>query len=123
MCEAVRVRTRYETPGPKGETRRERNERFSQESPPFDVPEDGQYIWDWFYDIIETGDRIIQGEPIPFSHIELKAWSENMRELVEPSEFKILIDMSNTWCDAMFDELENAREVLKKEAEAKAKTK
>lgn len=122
LCDAVHVKTKYETLDVNGETRRQRNARFGLESPDFELEEDEFYLWQWFEDLQESsGTRIIQGEPQPLSHTDIMNWAHNTSEIIRPFEVGILIKMSLAWCDAIIGELENNRAIAKESQESKGK--
>lgn len=112
LCEAVRRHVRYDYKDPNGETRRDRNERFGVDNPePPQVPEDFEYVWEWFWELVETGRHVQEGVPNSFTHVELKAWKDNMGQLVNPDEMKMIIAMSKAWADELGKEFENWRAI------------
>lgn len=92
MAEAVRVLVRYDFPDKDGETRRERNARFGQESPAVEVPPVAQYLWEWFWDIRRSQPAGFNG-PNPVTNAELMAWVQRTGQVVRPEEAVILMDM------------------------------
>lgn len=102
---------RYNTKDADGETRADRNERFGfgdQTKYP-DYPGDFDYIWRWFWEIIDTGRHVFEGVPSSFTHEELRAWVKNLGALVRREEMLILIDMSQAWREEMAEEIEAHR--------------
>ena len=102
---------RYNTLDDNGETRADRNDRFGfEEQTQYpDIPEHFYYIWEWFWEIIDTGRHVFEGSPTSFTHEELRAWVENLGAIVRREEMLILISMSQAWRDAMTEELEAQR--------------
>jgi len=114
----VSCRTRYETPGKTGETRGERNERFKQEVPLWDIPDAGLYLWEWFYELSEGVNRVIDGQVYRLTWSEIAAWIALTRNIVLPSEIDVLKSMDIAYCEALEGELGYARAISQEEAEA-----
>jgi hypothetical protein len=107
----VAIRVRYETPDFHGETRREFNARFGQPiGPELEVPEHGEYLWNWFWDIVSPASYIRDGEALTLTHNELRCWQQNMGLKVRPFEFDCLMQMSRAWSRSMSVELAKIRE-------------
>lgn len=116
---------RYFTPDGSGETRTERNIRFSRSelNEEYDFPDIGVYLWEWFFDCLEGIRSIIDGVPIKITWQDLQAWSAITGNVASPSEYAILRRMSDAWCEAMGDELANEQARRKAEADQKPKDK
>lgn len=109
-------------PDENGLSRRERNERFGQgPSPNVNIPDDGFYLWEWYFQISERLRRVRDSvcEPIPPS--EFLAWCKASGTIVNALEYGILSAMDDAFCDEMNRELQdyNARMQEKRELEAK----
>lgn len=100
---------RYYTIGFHGITRRERNEDFERTSPEIEIPEGGEYLWDWYYDISDSIARVIDGRTVPISPDILIAWINLTRNVVSPDEYAILRAMDASYIEAMNVELEEFR--------------
>lgn len=109
MCEAVRIWTRYYTPGPSGETRAERHERFNKDVPEFDIPDAGQYLWDWYFEISKLTVRVVDGQALPLTWDNLEGWARIVGKPVSADEFAILRAMDTAYCEALTGELDYAR--------------
>ena len=120
MVDAVGVYVRYETPDEKGETRRQRNERLDHYTPPFEIPKDGQYIWNWFREISAIASNVSDGfyKPIPPS--EYLAWQQLTENIVYPWEYDIMFAMDAVYCDEMNKEIQSRQQARldRKEREA-----
>ena len=103
-------------------TRRQWNARYDEdlpeedrdESPIPEVPEAGQYLWDWYFDLDAKITRISDGvcERIPPS--EWKAWAELTGNIVYPWEFDILAAMDRVYSDAVTAEIAAGRALKEK---------
>lgn len=111
-------RTRYETPGKTGETRGERNERFKHEVPAWDIPDAGLYLWEWFYELTEGVNRVIDGQVYRLTWSDILAWITLSRNIVRPAEIDVLKSMDIAYCEALEGELGYARAITQEEAEA-----
>lgn len=99
MVDAIRVYTRYDIPNKKGETRRERNEVVNVDTPDFEIPEDGLYLWDWFIDINNSIHRIdFNGYYCNIPPSEFLAWSTLKKCDLRSEEYDILKAMDNAFC-------------------------
>lgn len=106
MIEAICVRVRYDTLDENKKTRRERNEAFGETySPPLVVPQNGRYLWNWYFELSESIRRVRDGvcEPIPPS--EFVAWTIASGNIVYSGEYAILRAMDRAYCDEMNIEL------------------
>ena len=101
LCDAVRVYTRYHTPGTEEETRAERNYRFGQPVPDYFIPEEGFHLWEIFWQVINSTDRIIQGQALSFNLVELNSFNF----LLYPEEKNILLAMSRIWSETTQTEI------------------
>jgi len=113
---------RYEIPDEKGETRRELNARMNvAHTPPFIIPPEAKYIWDWYFSLHEKVARYREGcyHPIPPS--EYLAWATLTGIIVYPWEYDIMMAMDAVFCDETNKEIENLRirEREKQQSEAK----
>lgn len=100
--EAVRVYTRYDLPNDKNQTRRERNESIDLYTPPFEIPEDGFYLWSWFVELNNSISRIdFNGYYCHIPPSEYLAWSKLTGNCLYPEEFDILQAMDAIFCNEM----------------------
>lgn len=113
---AVEVWARYYTKDGDGETRRERNARFNQDSPTLDVPDRGSHLWEWFTDISRSR-QYRDGSPQPISPTDWLAWSQMTGAIVRDEEWAILRAMDAAFVVAMTGELadQRAREADKRQ--------
>lgn len=107
-------------PDEKGVSRRERNERFSTDSPPLFVPDEGRYLWEWYEQLSSGVRRVEDGVcgPIPWS--EYLAWSKVIGHIVRPREYAILRAMDEAFCTEMNKELADFRERQNQKAKDEA---
>lgn len=111
--EAVRVYTRYDLPDKKGVTRRQRNEIVDVESPLFETPSDGLYLWEWFIAINESVHRIdFNGYYCCISPSDFLAWSKLTGNQINKYEYDCLSAMDRTYCKELNADInaERARE-------------
>lgn len=94
----------------KGETRRERNERYDVYAPPLIIPDAGRYLWDWYNDIASCVGRVRDGVCYPIPPSEYKAWADVAGHIVNGNEYDILRAMDRSFCDMMNEEFEAYRQ-------------
>lgn len=115
LCEATRVYVRYDLPDENGEHRRERNERHNAPCPDLNIPECGEYLWDWYWEVSDGLRRISDGvcSPIPWS--EFFHWAQVTQTIVHAREYAILRAMDAVFCEETNTELQAYHERLKAE--------
>lgn len=96
----MRVYTRYDLPDEKGETRRERNKKFGfDDTPDFEIPICGEYIWELFSKLSNAIHRIdFNGYYYSFPPSDIKAWCSLSNIDITPTEYEIITAMDNTFC-------------------------
>lgn len=97
----MRVYARYDLEDDKGDTRRQRNERVGIESPVFEIPENGIYLWEWFNELSSSVFRNADGYYHLIPPSEYKAWSELTGSLIRPEEYAILRAMDIAFCNEL----------------------
>lgn len=108
--EAVRVYTRYDLPDDKGETRRERNKKLDYDTPDFELPPAGEYLWEWFTRLSNAIYRIdFNGYYYNLPPSEILAWCKFARVDMTENEFEIIVAMDNSFCRELNKELEAKR--------------
>jgi hypothetical protein len=108
---AVEIRIKYDTPDFHGYTQRRIAELIDfYGTPQVVIPEHGEYLWNWFWDIVSPASYIRDGEALTLTHNELRCWQQNMGLKVRPFEFDCLMQMSRAWSRAMSVELTKIRE-------------
>lgn len=114
---------RYDMPDATGETREERNERFGiqDKSIEWDIPDDGLYLWEWYWEIAAQSKRVNDGVAVPIAWVEFFAWAQATGRIVRPFEYDILRDMDAAFVAETNIELTRSRAILKKQAEDDAK--
>lgn len=125
LVEAVRVFVRYDLPDEKGDTRRERNERVGVYTPPFEIPEDGIYLWNWFIDLNNSVSRVdFNGYYCLIPPSEFLAWSTITGNGLYPEEYDILKSMDAVYCKETNADIQSkrAREDEARKREMKAKS-
>ena len=89
----------------KGETRRQRNERFGTESPDVEVPVEGAHVWDWFWTL--SGRRRSGTEALTFA--DVGEWSRLLQIDLLPQEVEMLMAMDDRYLRAVREDQEAAR--------------
>lgn len=105
----MRVYARYDMEDEKGDSRRQRNTRVGVESPDFEIPESGIYLWDWFKALNESVFRNVDGYYHLIPPSEYKAWSELTGSLITPDEYDILRSMDVVFCNELNADIEAKR--------------
>lgn len=118
-------RARYLTPDKNGETRADRNAAVADDdepdtTPEWDVPPEGQYIYDWYCDIERGINRVVGGAVKRFTWQDLEAWRNLSGNLVRPNEFAIIKAMDLAYCEALEGELQYMRATAEDEAKREA---
>lgn len=110
LKEAVRIFVRYDLPNEKEDTRRALNERVGVYTPPFEIPEDGIYLWNWFIDINNSVSRIdFNGYYCLIPPSEFLAWSTLTGNALYPEEYDILRNMDAVYCKEVNAEIQSKR--------------
>lgn len=86
-------------------TRREYNARYGKDAPEVEVPEAGEYLWDWYFDISDRIGRVQDGVCRPIPPSEWIAWTALTGDVVYRWEFAILAGMDTAYCNALTNEL------------------
>lgn len=123
MAEALAIKIRYETPGPEGETRAQRNIRFGagDKNQSYEVPDEAGYLWDWYLEILDGFQGVVNGEAVPIPPSEFKAWSDLTGNVVLPEEYAILRRMDAARRAALSEEIAYHRAVARDKAEQATK--
>lgn len=113
LAEAVGLTVRYDMADESGETRRQRNARFEQVTPDVDVPEQGEHVWQWFW---ELSDRRKSG-PEAINHADVDAWQRLGAHDVLPEEVAMVMAMDDAYMRAVREEqaAQRARVLAKQE--------
>lgn len=108
--EAIRVYTRYDLPDSKGETRRERNQRLDIDTPDFEIPSVGDYIWDWFTRLSNVINRVdSNGYYYNLPPSEILAWCKLTGTDITEDEYEIISAMDSSFCKEINAEIEANR--------------
>lgn len=110
MSDAIRVFVRYDVTDEKGETRRERNERFGFDTPPLIVPEAGIHFWKWYFEISSRLMRVRDGIAIPISWADINGWVALTGNIIRPLELQVLFTIDDAFCETMNAELKAKQE-------------
>ena len=92
-----------------GETRRERNVKFEVDCPDIDVPENGHFLWDWFWDLRQSQAPGFSG-PSPISNQEIIAWASITGNILRREEAAVIKQMDSRYCREISIESEAIRE-------------
>jgi len=114
---------RYDMPDVTGETREERNKRFKipEATVDWDIPDDGMYLWGWYWRVSARKKRVSEGVAVPLEWNDFLAWAAATGEIVKPFEYDILADMDDAFVTETNAELSRSRAILKDQAEKDAK--
>lgn len=97
---------RYDMADDKGETRRQRNERFGIQSPALDIPGQVLHVWEWFWQL--SGRRHSGPEALTFA--DVGEWSRLLRIDLLPEEVQMLMAMDDQYLRAVREDQKAARE-------------
>jgi hypothetical protein len=78
--------------------------RFGEECPEVEVPEEGEYILEWFWDL--NRDRI---ENQPITRQDIQVWIEQTGNILWPEEIEILKQLDLTYRSAVSNEIADIR--------------
>lgn len=110
LAENVAQHVRLNTPDEKGETRRQRNERFGVvTTEPEPVNPDFEYLLEWFWDIRRGVPAGING-PDPLSMTEIANWSSLTGTVVRREEIGILREVDAAFLASVANEHAEAAE-------------
>lgn len=62
------------------------------------MPEAGQYLWDWYFEISDSLRRCADGVCFPIPWTEYKAWVDLTGTLIHDDELAILREMDVAFC-------------------------
>lgn len=101
---------RLDTPDEKGETRRQRNERFGIVVPePDPIPDEVEYLLDWFWDMSAARSYGFNG-PDPIALSDIAAWSSLTGNIIRREEIEIIRRMDAAFLRAIAREQAEAAE-------------
>lgn len=103
---------RYDMPDEKGETRRQRNERFGEgdKNPEIEeVDEIYQYLLDWFFDLSSLRTPGFNG-PNPLSFSDYANWQKLTGHLITREELNILRELDQAYLKAVEEETKPVEE-------------
>jgi hypothetical protein len=69
------------------------------------IPEAGEYLWNWYFDISQSIRRVHDGVCVPIPPSEFTHWRFNTATIVTAPEYAILRAMDRAYCAAMNIEL------------------
>lgn len=90
-------------------SRRDYNERYNKPSPEVEIPEAGEYLWGWFFEVSDAVGRLRDGVCHPIPPSEWVAWHTISEHIVYRWEFAILMAMDVAYCGAFNNELADKR--------------
>ncbi|MFG1462261.1 hypothetical protein V5F77_05105 [Xanthobacter sp. DSM 24535] len=96
---------RYDTPDSKGETRRQRNERFdcSELNPEIQPPDGAEHLLAWFWDLSSARSHGFNG-PDPIRLSDIVSWSTLTGEIITREEVSILRRMDAAFIGTIAEE-------------------
>lgn|GEM_PF-909392 len=106
LAEAAYTIVRYDMADEKGETRRQRNERFEIATPDVDLPDEGAHVWAWFWDL--SARRRAGPEALSFS--DVGDWQRLLQLDLLPQEVGMLMAMDDKYLAAVREDQAAARE-------------
>ena len=89
----------------------------------YDVPDEGGHIWDWYFEVLDGFQGVVNGEPVPIPASEFAAWFALTGNVVSPEEYAILRRMDKARRAALAVEIEYHRAVARDQAEKEAASK
>jgi len=100
LCEAVRITADLNQPMEGGGTKREHLENIEkqtgrQQIPEFEIPIEGEHIWNWFWQLSNRRSQGFGVSPITFS--EIKSWLEVRKPIIHDWEIEILTKMDEAF--------------------------
>lgn len=84
---------------------------MNEVTPPFEIPENGKHIWDWFREINSVAAVRQDGQYQPIKPSEYLAWQQITGNIVYPAEYDIMFAMDAVFCDEMNKEIESRQEM------------
>lgn len=88
----------------------ESGSKVVQPAPALDIPESGEHVWEWYFDLSNRLRRVRDGACEPIAPTEFLAWREITGSIVYPAEYDILGSMDLAFVDEMNKELSAYRE-------------
>jgi len=104
--DAAYTTVRYDMADEKGETRRQRNERFGAPSPEVEIPHQLLHVWDWFWEL--SARRRSGPEALTFA--DIGEWSRLRQVDLQPIEVEFLMAMDDAYLKAVREDQEAARQ-------------
>lgn len=103
LCEAVKITTDLNRQLEGGQTKREHLERIEkqtgkQQIPDFEIPLEGEHIWNWFWDLSNRRSGGFGLSLIPYS--EFESWLRVRKPLIYDWELEIITKMDNAFLGA-----------------------
>jgi hypothetical protein len=100
LCEAVEITADLNQQMEGGGTKREHLERIEkqtgrQQIPEFEIPIEGEHIWNWFWQLSNRRPQGFGVSPITFG--EIKSWLEVRKPLIHDFEIEILTKMDEAF--------------------------
>ena len=96
LCDAVASRVEWHAPDKNGVTLAEHTIQIGGEVDDTPPPEDGEYIWAWFWELDRTRPTAMVGtEPIYYR--EIQAWASLSRITLSPWEVDALVRMDHVY--------------------------
>jgi hypothetical protein len=108
LAEIVALQVKYDTPDEHGETRRQRNARFGQESPQPEEVEGGEHLLDAFWALDRLRTYGFSG-PDPLQPGVIRDWCALTGEVLDRAEIQMLLDMDTAFLNAWYREAEARR--------------
>ncbi|RVH27906.1 phage tail assembly chaperone [Sinorhizobium meliloti] len=78
------------------------------ESPEADVPDNGAFLWHWFWELRQAQPPGFSG-PVPISHGELSVWCQLTGNIIRREEIAIIRAMDARFCIEIEKETESIR--------------
>lgn len=93
---------------------------MGEHTPPFEIPEHGGYIWEWFRELSLITTNVFDGLYRPIPPSEYLAWQQITGKIVYSWEYDILFSMDSTYCDEMNKEIQARQSIRQERAEREA---
>ena len=103
LCEAVRISVDLNQQMEGGGSKFEHLERIEKQTgrtqiPEFDIPPEGQHLWDWFWELSGRRPQGFGLSLIPYT--EFEAWDRIRKPLIYDWEIEILTKMDHAFLQA-----------------------
>lgn len=101
----------------KGETRRERNTKFGHPSPDYEIPDQADHVWDWFWEL--SARRRSGPEALTFA--EVGEWQRLTGTAIRPEEVEMIMRMDDAFLSQVREDQSAAADRAREDAKSKGR--